>query len=114
MPVGSQPPHLLLPVRRRSRCSLAVIVEEPARDHTGGSREYVLASAAPSDDPAALWRAAALLGLGPDAAEPAVVQGIVSLDPRVAFRHPLIRSAVYEGATVPAGVSGRRALGGRR
>ena len=58
----------------------------------------LLASAASGHDPAALWRAAALLGLGPDAADPAVAQDIVSVDPRVAFRHPLIRSAVYEGA----------------
>ena len=48
--------------------------------------------------PSALWRAAALLGLEPDDADPAVAQDIVSIDPRVAFRHPLIRSAVYEGA----------------
>ena len=58
----------------------------------------LLASAASGDDPATLWRAAALLGLEPDAADPAVAQDIVSVDPRVAFRHPLIRSAVYEGA----------------
>jgi DNA-binding CsgD family transcriptional regulator len=58
----------------------------------------LLAAAASSDDPGALWRAAALLDLGPDAAEPAVAQDIISLQPRVAFRHPLIRSAVYEGA----------------
>ena len=58
----------------------------------------LLASAASSDDPAALWRAAALLDLGPDAADPAVARDIISLHPRVAFRHPLIRSAVYEGA----------------
>ena len=58
----------------------------------------LLASAASGDDPAALWRAAALLGLEPDAADPAVAQDIVSVAPRVAFRHPLIRSAIYEGA----------------
>ena len=58
----------------------------------------LLASAASSDDPAALWRAAARLGLGPQDAEPAVAQDIITLRPRVAFRHPLIRSAVYEGA----------------
>ena len=58
----------------------------------------LLASAAAGDDPADLWRAAAQLGLGPDAAGPAVAQDILSLDPRVQFRHPLIRSAVYEGA----------------
>jgi DNA-binding CsgD family transcriptional regulator/tetratricopeptide (TPR) repeat protein len=58
----------------------------------------LLASAASGDDLATLWRAAALLGLEPDAADPAVVQDIVSVNSRVAFRHPLIRSAVYEGA----------------
>jgi len=58
----------------------------------------LLASAASSDDPATLWRAAALLGLEPDAAEPAVAHDILSFDQRVEFRHPLIRSAVYEGA----------------
>jgi len=58
----------------------------------------LLASAASGDDPPALWRAAALLGLEPDVADPAVAQDIVSVDPRVAFRHPLIRSAVYDGA----------------
>jgi hypothetical protein len=58
----------------------------------------LLASAASGDDPTALWRAAALLGLEPDVADPAVAHGIVSVDPRVAFRHPLIRSAVYDGA----------------
>ena len=58
----------------------------------------LLASAAWGDDPAVLWRAAALLGLGPDAAGPAVAQDILRIDPRVDFRHPLIRSAVYEGA----------------
>jgi DNA-binding CsgD family transcriptional regulator len=63
------------------------------------SAVLLLAAAASSDDPALLWRAAALLDLGPDAAGPAVAQGIISVYPRVKFRHPLIRSAVYEGAT---------------
>jgi DNA-binding CsgD family transcriptional regulator len=58
----------------------------------------LLAAAASSDEPVVLWRAAALLGLAPDAADPAVARDIVSFDPRVAFRHPLIRSAVYNGA----------------
>ena len=58
----------------------------------------LLAAAASSDDPAVLWRAAALLGLGPGDAEPAVAQDVISVQPQLAFRHPLIRSAVYEGA----------------
>jgi DNA-binding CsgD family transcriptional regulator len=59
----------------------------------------LLASAASDDDPAALWRAAALLGLGPQDADAAIAQDVISFQPRVAFRHPLIRSAVYAGAT---------------
>jgi hypothetical protein len=54
----------------------------------------LLASAASSDDPAALWRAGALVELGPGDADPAVAQEVISVDPRVVFRHPLIRSAV--------------------
>lgn len=61
-----------------------------------GSRLLVLlASATSTEDPAVLWRAAAVLGLRPDAAEPAVARHILSLDPTVAFRHPLIRAAAY-------------------
>ena len=58
----------------------------------------LLASAASSDDPAALWRAAALLDLGPGDADPAIAQDVISVHPQMASRHPLIRSAVYEGA----------------
>src|SRR5450631_459229 len=74
----------------------------------------LLASAASGDDPAALWRAAALLGLEPDVADPAVAQDIVSVDPRVGFRHPLIRSAVYDGARVGRPAPGARGPGEHR
>ena len=49
------------------------------------TRSLLLASAAPGDDPAALWRAAALLNLTPEVADPLVGQDILSLDPRVTF-----------------------------
>ncbi|MFC4031575.1 AAA family ATPase [Streptomyces polygonati] len=55
-------------------------------------------SAAPQDDPAVLWRAAALLGLSADAMDPAVEHGVLSRQRHPAFRHPLIRSAVHAGA----------------
>ncbi|MDP9848600.1 ATP-binding protein [Streptosporangium lutulentum] len=58
----------------------------------------LVASVAPPDDPAVLWRATALLGLSPEAADIAVSEGILSLRPDLVFRHPLIRSAVYAGA----------------
>ena len=92
---GRSPLPQRLPVGRRMQAHFLhqVMMLPPA------SRSLLLlASAASGDDPSVLWRAAALLGLASDAADPAVAQLIVSLDPRVAFRHPLIRSAVYEGA----------------
>jgi tetratricopeptide (TPR) repeat protein len=56
----------------------------------------LLVSAAPPQEPALLWRAAARLGVAADRADAAESAGILtgSLD----FRHPLIRSAVYRGA----------------
>jgi DNA-binding CsgD family transcriptional regulator len=64
------------------------------------ARTFLLIAAASSDDePTTIWRAAELLGTATGAANLAVGQGIVSLEPRIAFRHPLIRSAVYDGAT---------------
>ncbi|HMD56955.1 MAG TPA: LuxR C-terminal-related transcriptional regulator [Solirubrobacteraceae bacterium] len=59
----------------------------------------LLASAQHSGDLSQLWRAAEHLGIGAEAAEPAVGAGLLVLAPRVAFSHPLIRSAVYQGAS---------------
>ncbi|GLL02336.1 ATP-binding protein [Dactylosporangium matsuzakiense] len=58
----------------------------------------LLAAAAPPDDAALLWRAAGRLGLPPAVADPAVAAGVLTAAPTLAFRHPLIRSAVYSGA----------------
>ncbi|MGK2866538.1 MAG: helix-turn-helix transcriptional regulator [Mycobacterium sp.] len=64
------------------------------------ARTVLLVAAACADEkPSTVSRAAALLGIAATAANHAVQQGIVSLEPRIAFRHPLIRSAVYDGAT---------------
>ncbi|MFI5909956.1 ATP-binding protein [Dactylosporangium sp. NPDC051541] len=62
----------------------------------------LLAAAAPPDDAALLWRAAAELHLPPGAADPAVAAGVLTAAPALAFRHPLIRSAVYSGAEAAA------------
>jgi DNA-binding CsgD family transcriptional regulator/tetratricopeptide (TPR) repeat protein len=65
------------------------------------ARTFLLIAAASSDDePTTIWRAAELLGAATEAVNVAVQQGIVFLEPRIAFRHPLIRSAVYERATL--------------
>ncbi|GIJ54370.1 putative transcriptional regulator, LuxR family protein [Virgisporangium aurantiacum] len=64
-------------------------------------RLLLTAAAEPVGDVALLWRAAARLGLGADAAAPAQSAGLVDLRGRVRFRHPLVRSAIYGTATLP-------------
>ncbi len=58
------------------------------------------AAADPTGDPALLWRAGVHLGFGVNAAGPAEAHELVTFGPPVTFRHPLIRSAVYHGATL--------------
>ena len=58
----------------------------------------LLIAAAPAEDVALIWRAAGTLGLTTRAADTAVEHGVLSREPRLAFRHPLLRSAVYADA----------------
>ena len=59
----------------------------------------VLAAADPTGDIALLWSAAAVIGISPESSNAAEAEGLLSLLPKVTFRHPLIRSAVYSGAS---------------
>jgi DNA-binding CsgD family transcriptional regulator len=63
-------------------------------------RLLVLAAADPIGDLGLLWRAAGRLGIGAEAAEPAVEAGLAEFGIRVRFLHPLVRSAVYRCAPV--------------
>jgi len=65
----------------------------------------LLAAADPAGDPALVAKAAGQLGIGPEAGEAAGTDRLVSWEPRVRFRHPLIRSAAYYAA--PAGARHR-------
>jgi len=58
----------------------------------------VLAAAEQLGEPETVWRAAAALGLDLGAAELPEVRRMLSLSPRVAFSHPLMRAAAYWGA----------------
>lgn len=60
----------------------------------------VLASAEPVGYVPLLWRAAARLGVGVDDAAPAIADGMVEIDARVRFAHPLLRSVIYRAASV--------------
>jgi hypothetical protein len=62
-------------------------------------RLLLVAAAEPLGDPALVWGAAARLGIGAEAAEPAVEAGLVEFAGRVRFRHPLVRSVVYASAS---------------
>jgi DNA-binding CsgD family transcriptional regulator/tetratricopeptide (TPR) repeat protein len=57
-----------------------------------------------------VWRAAGRLGIGADAARPAAEAGLVEFGARVRFRHPLVRSAAYQSASVQDRQEVHRAL----
>jgi DNA-binding CsgD family transcriptional regulator len=64
------------------------------------SRRLLLVAAAdPTGDPGLVWRAAGLLGIGAEAAAPATGAELVEFGAWVAFRHPLVRGAVYRSAS---------------
>jgi DNA-binding CsgD family transcriptional regulator len=61
-------------------------------------RLLLVAAADPVGDPTLVWRAAGRLAIPPSAADVLESDGLLSLSPRVAFRHPLVRSATYRAA----------------
>jgi DNA-binding CsgD family transcriptional regulator len=63
-------------------------------------RLLLIAAAEPVGDPVLVWRAAAMLRIGAEAAGPAAEAGLVEFGTRVRFRHPLVRSVVY-GSALP-------------
>jgi DNA-binding CsgD family transcriptional regulator len=73
-------------------------------------RLLLVAAAEPVGDPLLLWRAAERLGIAPAAAEEAEAQGLLAIDERVRFRHPLARSAVYRSAALGERRDAHRAL----
>jgi DNA-binding CsgD family transcriptional regulator len=70
----------------------------------------LLAAADPTGDPGLIWRAAARLGIGTEAAAPVADAGLAEFDVRVRFRHPLARSAAYRSAPTHDRQAAHRAL----
>jgi DNA-binding CsgD family transcriptional regulator len=64
----------------------------------GAQTLLVLAAAEQLGEPETVWRAAEALGVAPEVAELPEVRRMLSLSPRVAFSHPLMRAAAYWGA----------------
>jgi DNA-binding CsgD family transcriptional regulator len=87
--------------------SVSSRIEESFRRRLAGVPEdsrllMLVASAEPAGDPLLVWNAAGLLGIPAEAAAPARQVGLLELDGRVRFRHPLVRSVVYRDATADA------------
>ena len=80
---------------------LDALPEEPRR-------LLLLVAAEPVDDPLLVWRAAERLGIGAAAADE--TEGLLAIGERVAFLHPLVRSAVYRSAAAPERRAVHRAL----
>jgi DNA-binding CsgD family transcriptional regulator len=64
-------------------------------------RLILLAAADPVGDATLVWRAAHRLKIGNDALAPAQGAELLEIGAEVRFRHPLVRSAVYEAASPP-------------
>jgi DNA-binding CsgD family transcriptional regulator len=70
----------------------------------------LIAAAEPVGDPVAVWQAARALGIESAAAGPASAAGLMDFGVAVRFRHPLVRSAVYQTAVLAARQRAHRAL----
>jgi len=103
-------PKGLTPAQLAGGFALPVSVPIPGRIEASFRRRIVklprdsrrlllIAAAEPTGDPALLWRAAEGLRIDESAATALEAGGLVELRPRVAFAHPLVRSAVYQAAS---------------
>jgi DNA-binding CsgD family transcriptional regulator/tetratricopeptide (TPR) repeat protein len=61
-------------------------------------RLLLVAAAEPIGDPALIWAAAERLGIPVEAAAPATAAGLLDGPTQLRFRHPLVRSVVYNDA----------------
>jgi DNA-binding CsgD family transcriptional regulator len=73
-------------------------------------RLLLLAAADPVGDPGLLWAAARRLGIPASAGHAVESADLLALSPRVVFRHPLVRSAVYGAARLQERREVHRAL----
>jgi DNA-binding CsgD family transcriptional regulator len=71
-------------------------------------RLLLVAAAEPIGDPVLVWQAAQRLGIGVKAATE--TDGLLAIDTRVTFRHPLVRSSVHRAASAEDRQAVHRAL----
>jgi DNA-binding CsgD family transcriptional regulator len=88
-----------------------IFLERVRRLPDESQRALLLAAADEAEDAALVSRAAELLGVGSRALDIAEQAGLVTVHGnRIAFRHPLVRSAVYEAAASTQRRDAHRAL----
>jgi hypothetical protein len=73
-------------------------------------RLLLVAAADPVGDPAVVWRAAERLGIDESAADAAESEGLIEFGAGVMFRHPLVRSAIYQASSPGERREAHRAL----
>jgi hypothetical protein len=104
LPRGLSPSQLAGGFGLPAALSLAGTIEQSFLRRLEGlpsdtQRLLLVAAAEPLGDPALLTRAAERLGITSAVREPAESAGLIEIDGRVRFRHPLVRSAVYRAAS---------------
>ncbi len=102
---GSTPAELAGGFAMPSTTALSDSIEQSFRRRlealTADTRRLVvLAAADPVGEPMLVWRAAEHLGIAPEAAGPATEVGLLEFSATVHFRHPLVRSAAYNSASL--------------
>jgi DNA-binding CsgD family transcriptional regulator len=111
LPRGLTPTQLAGGFGLPAAVPLSASIEESFRRRLaalpGDARRLLLVAAAdPVGDTALVRRAAQQLGIPESVAETVEAEGLLELGARVVFRHPLVRSAVYQAA----GLKERRAV----
>ena len=105
---GDEPLPEALPLTRQVE---GMFLERVRRLPAEGQRVLLIASADDLEDARLVARAGELLGVGRRALDSPEQSGLVSVHGnRLEFRHPLVRSAVYEAATSSERRSAHRAL----
>jgi DNA-binding CsgD family transcriptional regulator len=103
LPRGLSPTQLAGGFGLPATAPLSASIEEGyarrlARLPQDARRVLLVAAADPVGDPPLVWRAAERLGIPESAAETVESEDLLAFSPRVVFRHPLVRSAVYGAA----------------
>jgi DNA-binding CsgD family transcriptional regulator/tetratricopeptide (TPR) repeat protein len=104
LPRGLTPSQLAAGFTAPAAVSLSGRIEDSFRRRVeqlpvDAQRLLLVAAAEPVGEPTLVWDAARRLGVGNDAAAPAAAAGLLDIDSRVVFRHPLVRSAIYRAAS---------------